>query len=106
LLTAIRLLPGDTRYLPAVTQNTLVETDWSGRTARVAGQVLLTSSAGTANTLWVLAAGYDAGGNVIALRRWEAAAPLSAGGSLPFELTLSSVGPAIERVEFLVEARP
>jgi LysM repeat protein len=106
LLTAIRLLPGDTRYLPAATQNTLVETDWSGRTAHVSGQVLLTASSGTADTLWVLAAGYDAAGNVVALRRWEAASPLSAGGSLPFELTLSSVGPAIERVEFLVEARP
>lgn len=106
LLTAIRLLPGDARYLPAVTQNTLVETDWSGQTAQVSGQVRLTAASGTANTLWVLAAGYDTAGNVVALRRWEAAAPLVAGGSQPFELDLSSVGPAIERVDFLVEARP
>ena len=36
VLTAIRLLPGDTRYLPVRLENTLVSVDASGRTAEAA----------------------------------------------------------------------
>jgi murein DD-endopeptidase MepM/ murein hydrolase activator NlpD len=106
LLTAIRLLPGDERYLPAVVQDSLVEVDWTGRTARVRGQVRLTAPEGASNLLWVLAVAYDAAGQVVGLRRWQASSALNAGESLGFELLVSSVGPPIERVDFLVEARP
>lgn len=106
LLTAIRLLPDDERYLAAVVQNSLVEVDATGRTARLRGQVRLTAPGATGNSVWVLAVAYDAVGQVVGLRRWEAAAPLGAGESLAFECSVSSVGPPIERVDFLVEARP
>ncbi len=104
-LTAIRLLPDDERYLSAAVENTLTEMDWSRRTARVRGQVRLTTPGRTANLVWVLGTAYDAAGQVVGLRRWESAAPLNAGESLPFEFSVSSVGPPIERVEFLVEVR-
>ena len=104
-LTAIRLLEGDTRYLPVLLENTLVSVDASGRTAQASGRLVLTG-AGTANTLWVLAAAYDAAGNVVGLRRWESASALAGGTPLSFDFQVSSVGPAIERVEFLAEARP
>ena len=64
LLTAIRLLPGDARYLPVITENTLVSVHASGRMAQLTGLVRLTG-AGTANTLWVLAIAYDSAGNVV-----------------------------------------
>jgi LysM repeat protein len=105
VLTAIRLLPGDARYLPVSLENTLVSVDAAGQTAQVAGQVVLTG-AGTANTLWVLATAYDAAGNVIGVRRWESASALTAGAPVSFDFPVSSLGPGIARVEFLAEARP
>jgi hypothetical protein len=105
MLTATRLLPGDVRYLPVRLENTLVRVDASGRTATVAGRLQLSGTA-PANTTWVLASAYDAAGNVIGVRRWEADAALTPDGPVSFEFPVSSVGPEITRVEFLVEARP
>ncbi len=105
VLTAIRLLPGDIRYLPVMLENTLVSMESSGRTAQVTGRVILTG-AGTANTLWVLATAYDAAGNVVGLRRWESPSALTADAPVSFDFLVSSVGPGIDRVEFLAEARP
>lgn len=105
VLTDIRLPPGDTRYLPVSVENSLVSVDASGRTAQVSGRVVL-AGADPASTLWVLATAYDAEGNVVGLRRWESASGLSADAPVSFDFQVSSVGPAIERVEFLTEARP
>jgi len=105
VLTAIRLLPGDARYLPVSLENTLVSVDASGETADVSGRAKLPGT-GTANTLWVLATAYDAAGNVIGIRRWESAAALNANATIAFDFPVSSVGPGIARVEFLTEARP
>ncbi|HVM72076.1 MAG TPA: LysM domain-containing protein [Anaerolineales bacterium] len=105
VLTAIRLLPGDTRYLPVSLENTLVSVGADGLTASVSGQIVLTGT-GTANTLWVLASAYDAAGNVVGVRRWGLASALTAGAPASFDFLVSSLGPAIARVEFLVEARP
>jgi hypothetical protein len=105
MLTAIRLLPGDTRYLPVMLENTLVNVDASGRTAQGSGRVILIG-AGTAKTLWVLATAYNAAGNVVGVRRWESQSPLTADASITFDIMVFSVGPEIDRVEFLAEARP
>jgi LysM repeat protein len=105
VLTAIRLLPGDTRYLPVRFENTLVSVEASGRTARASGRVLL-SGAGTANMLWVLASAYDQAGNVVGVRRWESGTALKADSPVPFDFPVSSLGPAITRVELLAEATP
>ncbi len=105
VLTAIRLLPGDTRYLPVAVENTLVAVGASGRTAQVSGQVILTGE-GTANTLWLLASAYDAAGNVVGVRRWESPSALTAAAPVSFDFSVSSLGPEIAWVEFLAEARP
>ena len=106
ILTGIRLLPGDERYLPAALQNTLVQVDWSGLSAQVSGQVVLPADAKAARLIWVAATAYDEAGRVVGVRRWESSAGLSAGGSLPFAFMVSSVAGKITRVDFAVEARP
>ncbi len=105
VLTAIRLLPGDARYLPVILDNTLTRVDSSGRTAQVSGRVLLKGS-GTASTIWVLAIAYDATGNVVGVRRWESQSLLTLDTPLSFDFMVSSVGSDISRVDFLAEARP
>ena len=106
VLTAIRLLPTDERYLPATIHNTLVQVEAAGRSARVNGQVLLPADAKPARQVWVTGTVYDKTGRVVGVRRWESNAGLAPGGSLPFEFMISSLRGQIERVEFAVEARP
>jgi len=106
VLTAIRLLPDDERYLPATINNTLVQVNPEGRSARVNGQVLLPASSKAASEIWVTGTAYDESGRVVGVRRWEWDDGLAPGGSLPFEFMLSSLGGTIARVEFAVEARP
>lgn len=106
ILTAIRLLPNDERYLPATINNTVVQVDEDGRSARLSGQVLLPGQAREAHQIWVAGTAYDETGHVVGVRRWESDAGLSPGGNLPFEFLISSAGGKIARVEFAVEARP
>jgi hypothetical protein len=106
ILTAIRLLPGDPRYLPAVIQNSLVQVAWSGLSAQVTGEVFLPATSTGASTVWVAAIAYDGAGKVVGVRRWESNTGSEAGAHLPFAFMISSVASKIERVEFAVEARP
>ena len=106
VLTANRTLPDDERYLPATVNNSLVQVNAEGHSAKVSGQVLSLSQTSVANQVWVAATAYDDAGRVVGVRRWEASTSLNAGGSLPFEFLLSSIGGRIARVEFAVEARP
>jgi murein DD-endopeptidase MepM/ murein hydrolase activator NlpD len=106
LLTAIRLPADDARYRGISLQETQVTVDESGRTAQVTGQAMPVMLDGQVNTLWILGAAHDGAGNVVGLRRWEAAGPVAGGVSQPFAFTVSSVGPPIERVDLLAEARP
>jgi len=105
ILTAIKLLPNDERYLPATVNNILVQVNASGHSAQVNGLVLLNGEK-AARQVWVTGTAYDEEGGVVGVRRWESAEGISAGGSLPFEFMVSSVGGRIARVEFAVEARP
>jgi len=106
VITAIRLLPNDSRYIPAMVNNTLVQVGADGHSAQVSGQVLSLSQTSAAKEVWVAATAYSADGSVIGVRRWESSTSLNPGGSIPFELLLSSIGGMIDRVEFAVEARP
>jgi len=107
VLTAIRLLPNDARYIPAAVNNTLVQINADGHSAQVSGLILSPpGQTSVANQVWVAATAYDDAGRVVGVRRWESNAGLNTGESLPFELMISSIGGKIARVEFAVEARP
>ena len=105
ILTAVRLAPGDPRYLPASTRNVLVEVDWDGRRAVVSGNAALPVESKAAASVWLAATAYESSGRVVGWRRWEGG-PLQPGGTLPFTFTVSSLGASIDRVELAVEARP
>ncbi len=105
ILTAIRLLPGDARYLPATAQNVLTQVDWRGHEAQVSGQILLPAESRAAAAVWVAATAYDESGRVVGVRRWEGGG-IQPGGNLPFTMTVPSLGGEVTRVEVAVEARP
>jgi hypothetical protein len=106
VLTAIRLLPNDERYITATLNNTLVQVNADGYSAQVSGVVLSQSQTSVAKQVWVAGTAYDEAGSVIGVRRWDSNSSLPAGGSLPFDFLISSIGGKIARVEFAVEARP
>jgi hypothetical protein len=106
VLTAVRLLPNDQRYIPATIHSTLVQVNADGRSALVSGMVLSQSADRAAYQVWVAGTAYDDAGRVVGVRRWEWDKGLAAGGSIPFDFVISSIGGRIARVEFAVEARP
>jgi LysM repeat protein len=105
LQTGLPLPEGDTRYLPAELEGVSVEIAPDGLSAVAQGSVALEGSDGEAGTVWVAAVAYAADGKMVGVRRWENAAPLAAGSSIPFNLAVYSLGGEIDRVDLLVEAR-
>lgn len=105
---SIALFPEDQRYLPAVIHNLLINIDWDGRSARAQGQVFLPAGAKaqSAATIWLAAVAYDASGQVVGFRRWEWQGSLKPGNAQGFDFSVYSLGPAIETVDVVVEARP
>jgi LysM repeat protein len=110
LISAVRILATDARYAPVVAENVLVKVGWTGLIAQVSGQVAPPTVESVpeipAGRLWLAATAYDSTGRVVGVRRWESDAAMPAGGNLPFSFQISSMGPPIDRVELLVEARP
>jgi len=113
LLTAL-LLPNDNaRSAPASMANPTIEIQdgpfQEGKLARVSGTVRLEEASGPLRLLWVAAVAYDAAGKVVGLRKWDAGSDLPDGEAgalnIPFSMTVYSLGPAIDRVEVLVEAQ-
>lgn len=105
ILTAVRLDPGDPRYLPASPRNVLVQVDWDGRRAVVSGNAALPSESKAAASVWLAATAFDSSGRVVGWRRWEGG-PLQPGAALPFTFTVSSLAGRIDRVDLAIEARP
>jgi hypothetical protein len=106
VLTGMHLEPNDERYLPATLHNTLALIDRSGRSALVSGTVRLPENVAPAGLVWVAAVAYDDTGRVVGARRWESSAGVAPGSSLLFSFEVSGLAGEIERVEFVVEARP
>jgi hypothetical protein len=106
VLSGIHLESDDERYLPATLHNTLALVDSSGRSALASGTVRLPEEVPLAKLVWVAAVAYDGSDRVVGVRRWESTAGVAPGGSLQFSFEVSALAGAIERVKFVVEARP
>ena len=105
VLSANLLPANDQYYLPAVIQYSAAQINADGRIAQVSGLVRLPEGSKAATQTWVAAVAYDRDGIVVGVGRWEGGA-LQPAGTLPFSFSVSSLGPAIDAVEFFVEARP
>ena len=92
------------RYLPADLNNVVTQINWDGRIAKVSGETTLPAESKAATQVWVAAVAYDKGGQVVGVKRWEGGA-IQPGERIPFSFFVSSLGPTIDRVEYVVEAR-
>ncbi len=103
ILTAYQ--SSNSNYLPATLSNATAQIDWNGLTAQLSGQVSLPAESKAATQTWVAAVAYDQDDQVVGVKRWEGGA-IQPGGSIPFSFSVSSFGSAIDRVEYVIEARP
>ena len=103
LLGALQVKNSNTRYLPAVLDNTLAQ--MKGRTAQLSGQIQLPAESQAATQVWVAAVAYDAEGRVVGVKRWEGGA-IQPGTSIPFNFVIASTGSEIDTVQFVVQAKP
>jgi LysM repeat protein len=103
------------RYLPLRARVSQVQISPDGLQADVQGQIDYPQPATPqptpppeqikANVIWLLAVAYDAQGQVVGARRWEADKGLKPSGSMSFAVTAYSLGPPIDHVDVIVEAR-
>lgn len=103
LLSAIQ--SNSLRYLPATLNNTIAQIDWNGLTAQLSGQIYLPPESQAATQVWVAAVAYDKDGRIVGVKRWEGGA-IQPGGSISFSFLVSSLGSAIDAVEFFIVAKP
>jgi LysM repeat protein len=106
LVSALPVPRNDGRYLNVVVEIETVEYHSQGGYAIIKGMVQLPERGDTASLVWLAAVGYGADDRVVAVRKSELDGPLAPGIPEPFEIELFSLGPKIERVDVLGEARP
>lgn len=101
LLTAIGISEDDGRYLDWQLVNLGVEVMGDeSREARVTGRINQPAGSASPGQVWVAAVAYNQAGRVVGARKLEIA------GDLVFDITVYSLGSAINRVEVLTEVRP
>lgn len=100
------VMADDDRYLPLSIMQEPVIFNEDGDVAFVSGTISLDGEQRDVQYTWVSAMALDVEGNIVAVRRWEAATPLTLGNELPFELTLYSFAGEIDQVILLAEAQP
>jgi LysM repeat protein len=105
IVTALQVQDGSIRYRDTKLENQQITIESNGLSAKLYGEVSLIDPAASANNVWAAAVAYDAQGRVVGVRRWESAAPLSAGQKISFLFQVYSTGEAISSVEILLEAR-
>ncbi len=103
LLSAIQ--SNNSQRPSASLHNTIAQINWNGLSAHLSGQVILPAESTAATQVWVAAVAYDKDGQVVGLKRWEGGA-IQPGENISFSFLVSSLGPKIDSVEFVVEARP
>lgn len=106
LITSMSLAVGDSRYLRTSIQNLLISVSWDGLSATAQGEIFLPETEKPASNIWLVAVAADASGEIIGYRRWEWSGLLQPGASQAFTLPVYSLGPQIQHVDVLVEARP
>lgn len=101
-------LPSTPTATPSVDPATLtaIPTVTPSITPLLTGTPSVQGPALAARLVWLALVAYDADDQVVGFRKWETLLEIPFGGNLPFEFSVYSLGPPIDQVDVLVEARP
>lgn len=107
LLSAVPINVDDQRYYDVAIQIEEMESIEGDLGKRVTGEYRVEDAeAGTFYDVRMVVVAIDGEGHAVGFQIWESDGPVTSDGWLSFELTVFSLGPAIEHLEFLAEARP
>jgi hypothetical protein len=106
ILSALPVPRNDGRYLEPSIDVGGVSYRLGAKSATVTGTVGLPLRSAPAGLVWLAAVAYDSENHVLGIRKIELNGSLEPGSAQPFEIELYSLGPPIDRVDVLVEARP
>lgn len=104
LLSAVQAADLEGRY--AEVEITTIEVELHPDLAHVSFEVHNPASNDLPIAPVVIVVAYDASGRVVGYRKWESEAPLRVDRSLQGSLDVAGLGPDIDEVEVLAEARP
>jgi murein DD-endopeptidase MepM/ murein hydrolase activator NlpD len=95
---------GGSRYLSATLNNVITQISWNGLTAKVSGEIYLSAESKAATQTRIAAVAYDKGGQVVGLKQWDGGS-MQPGEKAVFSFQVSSLGAAIDRVEYVIQAK-
>lgn len=98
-------MPEDERYASVTISKSHIDHENDDQVALVSGELSVATQGKQIGSVWLLAVAYDADGNPLGLRRWEASLPISNPGRIPFETIVYSMAGPIDSVELFAEAR-
>jgi LysM repeat protein len=105
LLTALPIAQREERYKQVDQSIGEVIISDRGISATVRGEISIPIEDDRPDTVWLTGVAYTSSEEVAGFRKWEADIPSDPGERTPFEITIFSLGPQIQRVEVYVEAR-
>ena len=97
--------PDDDRYADTEVTFSKISVSEDQMIAYVDGKISVDSAYREIASLWLLAVAFDQDGNPVGFRRWEAALPIDNVEAIAFNTIVYSLGPGIDRVELMAEAR-
>jgi LysM repeat protein len=111
LLSVIPVSPDDQRYLQTAYQIEQIKISFDGLQARIMGNVQvipeeLETNQPQASSIWVSASAYDGNNKIVGIRKWIADDLMLSDEKVNFDFLVYSLGPVINRIEILTEARP
>jgi len=106
LLTVLPVSAEDHRYLTLDYRIDKIDINNEQRQAIIAGEAWLPEGDQKAENVWIVGVAYDLEGQPVGFRKWINFKPLIGGDKISFVFTVSSLGPPIEKVDVLFEARP
>ena len=98
-------MPDDDRYADSEVTFSKISVSEDQMIAYVDGKISVNSAYREIASLWLLAVAFDQDGNPVGFRRWEAALPIDNVEAIAFNIIVYSLGPGIDRVELMAEAR-
>ena len=98
-------MPDDDRYAEKEILDSNIQLSEDDAIADVNGKISVDSAYREIASLWLLAVAFDQDGNPVGFRRWEAALPIDNVKAIAFNTIVYSLGPGIDRIELMAEAR-
>lgn len=99
------MMPDDDRYAQTEIVDSQIRISENYSLAYVEGKINVETENREIASLWLLAIAFDEAGNPVGFRRWEAALPLTNTQNIAFKTIIYSLGPDIDKVELMAEAR-